>query len=68
MLVIVEKLRKAFLKNVFAVTEKENQMKITLEIPDDAKWVYLDFAKGEMFGVTVKGDYIKNIIETTEEK
>lgn len=43
-------------------------MKITLEIPDDANWVYLDLAKGEMFGVTVKGDYIKNIIETTEEK
>lgn len=43
-------------------------MKINVEIPDDAKWVYLDFAKGEMFGLTVKGNYIKNIIETTEEK
>ena len=43
-------------------------MKITLDIPDNAKWVYLDLAKGEMFGMTVKGNYIKNIIETTEEK
>ena len=51
-----------------AVSEEGNQMKINVEIPEDAKWVYLDFAKGEMFGVTVKGNYIKNIIETTEEK
>lgn len=68
MLVIVEKLIKAFLKNFFAVMEKGDRMKITLDIPDNAKWVYLDLGKGKMFGMTVKGNYISNIIEMKEEE
>lgn len=53
---------------VFAVMEKGDLMKITLDIPDNAKWVYLDLGKGKMFGMTFKGNYISNIIEMKEEE